>query len=102
MSAVGSCGLRDVPAIVDQQACRAALGYMGSPPRKFEKHTTCGNTLQSAGVSSAMVTVLEGLVVIFVVGSSQWAQRSRRQMTEPPRRAEEPAAVPMLEQESSS
>lgn len=58
-----------------------------------------GSTLQSAGVSSAMVTVLQGLVVMFVVGSSRWVQRARRTDAPPPRAAEkadtlESAALP--------
>ncbi len=62
-----------------------------------------GTTLQSAGISAAMVTVLEGLVVIFVVGSSRWTQRARREVAEPPRKAEPGTnVVPVLEQESSS
>jgi ABC-type uncharacterized transport system permease subunit len=56
-----------------------------------------GTTLQSSGVSSAMVTVIQGLVVIFVVGSSQWAKRSRREIVEP--RAEQPGFRPIPEQE---
>jgi simple sugar transport system permease protein len=60
-----------------------------------------GTTLQSAGVSAAMVTVLQGLVVIFVVGSSRWTQRTRREIAEPPPRAE-PGVVAVQEQELTS
>ncbi len=65
-----------------------------------------GTTLQSAGISAAMVTVLEGLVVLFVVGSRMWTQGTRRRVSEPPRRAAtesgtEAGVVPVLEQESS-
>jgi general nucleoside transport system permease protein len=42
-----------------------------------------GTKLQSVGVSSAMVTVLQGLIVLFVVGSSEWVRRSRRQHVQP-------------------
>lgn len=44
-----------------------------------------GTKLQSVGVSSAMVTVLEGLIVLFVVGSSEWVRRSRHITAAPPR-----------------
>lgn len=37
-----------------------------------------GSKLQSVGVSSAMVTVLQGLVVLFVVGSAEFGRRIRR------------------------
>ncbi len=37
-----------------------------------------GTKLQSVGVSSAMVTVLQGLIVLFVVGSSEWSRHARR------------------------
>jgi simple sugar transport system permease protein len=37
-----------------------------------------GTKLQSVGVSSAMVTVLQGLIVIFVVGSTEISRRIRR------------------------
>ena len=47
-----------------------------------------GTKLQSVGVSSSMVTVLEGLIVLFVVGSSQLVRRNRRRSIEPPREAE--------------
>jgi hypothetical protein len=47
------------------------------------------------------VTVLQGLVVIFVVGSSRWTQRTRREIAEPPPRAE-PGVVPVQEQELTS
>lgn len=60
-----------------------------------------GTTLQSAGVSAAMVTVLQGLVVIFVVGSSRWTQRTRREIAEPPPRTE-PGVVAVKEQELTS
>ncbi len=48
-----------------------------------------GSKLQSVGVSSAMVTVLEGLIVLFVVGSGEWVRRSRR--------ASAPTAAPRAE-----
>lgn len=37
-----------------------------------------GSKLQSVGVSSAMVTVLQGLIVLFVVGSAELGRRMRR------------------------
>ncbi|MCC7450515.1 MAG: ABC transporter permease [Anaerolineae bacterium] len=66
--------------------------------------TSSGTTLQSAGVSSAMVTVLQGLVVLFVVGSSQWSKRRTRAIEEPPRKAEpiETPVATVKEQESFS
>src|SRR5262249_51850820 len=47
-----------------------------------------GSKLQSVGVSSAMVTVLQGLIVLFVEGSSEWVRRSRRQIGGTSRRKE--------------
>ncbi|MEP7288562.1 MAG: ABC transporter permease [Chloroflexota bacterium] len=47
-----------------------------------------GTKLGSVGVSSSMVTVLEGLIVLFVVSSSELVRRSRRHAAEPPLRAE--------------
>jgi general nucleoside transport system permease protein len=57
-------------------------------------------TLQSAGISSAMVTVLQGLVVIFVVGSQQWTQRTRRVREQEKKPDKEPGIVPVPEQET--
>lgn len=58
-----------------------------------------GSKLQSVGVSSAMVTVLQGLVVLFVVSSAEIARRIRRaQSAAPPATetllASSPDAVP--------
>jgi len=44
-----------------------------------------GTKLQSVGVSSAMVTVLQGLIVLFVVSSSEILRRIRRQAAPPPK-----------------
>jgi len=57
-----------------------------------------GTTLQSAGVSASMVTVLQGLVVLFVVGSSRWTQRAGRVVAEQPPHTE-PGVVAVQEQE---
>jgi hypothetical protein len=43
-----------------------------------------GTKLQSLGVNYAMITVLQGLIVLFVVGSSELVRRSRHQIAEPP------------------
>ena len=43
-----------------------------------------GSKLQSVGVSSAMVTVLQGLIVLFVVGSAELSRRMRRGRHEAP------------------
>jgi simple sugar transport system permease protein len=67
-----------------------------------------GTKLQSVGVSAAMVTVLEGLIVLFVVSSAEIVRRLRRntQVIEPPRQAESEAAaakeVEVKEQEAYS
>lgn len=58
-----------------------------------------GSKLQSVGVSSAMVTVLQGLIVLFVVSSGEVLRRIRRRIPEPPRPVEllevpEPAKLP--------
>ncbi len=59
-----------------------------------------GSKLQSVGVSSAMVTVLQGLVVLFVVSSAEIGRRIRRAQSAAPRAAESvplagsPEAVP--------
>jgi simple sugar transport system permease protein len=64
-----------------------SLHPLGSIPASllFGGMLVSGAKLQSVGASSAMVTVLQGLIVIFVVGSGEFVRRSRRQMTEPPR-----------------
>jgi len=58
-----------------------------------------GTKLQSVGVTSAMVTVLEGLIVLFVVSSSEISRRARRrvQARELQRRADAQVASAALE-----
>jgi simple sugar transport system permease protein len=53
-----------------------------------------GSKLQSVGVSSAMVTVLQGLIILFVVGSAELGRRMRRTRHESPRAAD---AIPINE-----
>jgi general nucleoside transport system permease protein len=60
-----------------------------------------GNKLQAVGVSSAMVTVLQGLIVLFVVSSSELTRRSRRMTAQTPR-SPEPVAAPLPEREAVS
>lgn len=47
-----------------------------------------GSKLQSVGVSSAMVTILQGLIVLFVVSSNEVLRRIRRRIPETPHRVE--------------
>ncbi len=49
-----------------------------------------GTKLQSVGVSSAMVTVLQGLIVLFVVSSAEILRRIRRQAAPPPKYVAQP------------
>lgn len=63
-----------------------------------------GSKLQSVGVSSAMVTILQGLIVLFVVSSNEVLRRIRRRIPETPHRVErvesgessEPAKVEVI------
>lgn len=52
-----------------------------------------GTKLQSVGISAAMVVVLQGLIVLFVVSSTEWVRRVRRhgQMTPTPPESAAPA-----------
>lgn len=62
-----------------------------------------GSKLQSVGVSSAMVTVLQGLIVLFVVGSSEFVRRSRRAdaSAKKPKSAA-PIPIPEAQQEAAT
>ncbi|HVO44156.1 MAG TPA: ABC transporter permease [Aggregatilineales bacterium] len=60
-----------------------------------------GSKLQSVGVSSAMVTVLQGLIVLFVVGSTEITRRLRRMSAEVPS-TPEPSSVSEAQQEAVS
>lgn len=66
-----------------------SLHPLGSIPAAllFGGLLVSGSKLQSVGVSSAMVTVLEGLIVLSVVSSSEWVRRARLRSQEPPRQS---------------